>query len=126
MGVVNYPAITMQLALPITCRGIFTMLVAFEQAFMVTLSLLAFLPLADYSNFTLVSSPLAAATRRAMNIKQFCITCAGLLLAFINNEYSYFAVQIIEDLDNRSSDNRGSTVYMYVCKYVCTYVCTCM
>ena len=30
---------------------------------------------------------------------------------FINNEYSYFAVRIIEDSDNRSSDNRGSTVF---------------
>ena len=53
------------LALPITCRGIFTMPVAFEQAFMVTLSLLNFLPLADYSKISLrVSSPLAADTRR--------------------------------------------------------------
>ena len=72
--------------------------------------------LANYSKFSLVSSTLVAATRRAMNIKQFCITCAGLLLMFINNEYSYFAqnsVRIIEDLDNRSADNRGSTVYMY-------------
>ena len=35
------------LALLITCRGIFTVPVAFEPAFMLTLSLLAFLPLAD-------------------------------------------------------------------------------
>ena len=44
--------------------------VAFEQAFMVTLSLLAFLPLADYSKFSLVSLPLAAAARRTMISKR--------------------------------------------------------
>ena len=28
-------------------------------------------------------------------------------------------------LDNRGSDNRGSTVCTYVCMYVCKYVCIC-
>ena len=44
-----------------------------------------------------------AVTRHAMNIKQFCVTCAGLLLVFINNEYSYFSVRIIKDLDDQES-----------------------
>ena len=70
MGVVNYRDCHAILALLITCRGIFSIAVAFEQAFMVALSLLAFLPLADYSKFSLVSSPLAAAARRTMNIKR--------------------------------------------------------
>ena len=51
--------------------------VAFEQAFMNTPSLLAFLPLADYSKFFLVSSPLVAATRHAMNIKRFASRAQG-------------------------------------------------
>ena len=65
--------------------------------------------------------PTAIAMRRAMNI----ITCAVLLLMFINHEYNYYcplnSIWIIKDSDN--SDNRGSTVlliqrywsYMYTC-----------
>ena len=81
----------------ITCRGIFTMPVAFEQAFMVTLSLLALLPLTDHSKFSFISSPLRLLRDTLWRI---CITCAVLLLVFINNEYSYFARKF-------SSDNRG-------------------
>ena len=55
----------------------------------------------------------AAAMRRSMNIKRICITCAGLLLMFINNEYTYCtrnSVQIIEDSDNWSS-NKHARIY---------------
>ena len=75
---------TARLALPITClhqagcvrAGVVTCLH----------SLLAgLLPLADYSKFSLVSSPLAAATRRVLHHVR------RLLLVFINYEYSYFS-----------------------------------
>ena len=44
------------------------------------------------------------------------ITCTGLLLVFIDNEYSYFAWKF--SLDNQSLDNRGSTVHVHVCETV--------
>ena len=56
--------------------------VVFEQAFMVTLSLLAFFQLADYSKFSLVLSPLVAATRRAMNIKRLHHVCRVVISVY--------------------------------------------
>ena len=44
---------------------------------------------------------IAAATRHAMNIKQIYITCARLLLMFINNELLLVKFNL---------DNRGPTV----------------
>ena len=56
-----------------------------------------------------------------LNLLTLNVLLLGLLLVFISNEYSYFAqnsVRIIEDSDNRSSDNQGSTVLASTAKVV--------